>query len=1268
MTTPLTSEDPERLGDYWIAARLGSGGQGVVYEAYARDGARVAVKVLRGDATPFVWERFRKEAEAARKVAPFCTARILDVAVPPAADGTGGPGQGQGQAQVQAQGQGAVPYIVSEYIPGPTLAAHVHHHGPLDPDAVVRLATGAATALAAIHSAGVIHRDLKPGNVLLGPDGPRIIDFGIARAADMSLTATGALMGTLGYMAPEVLSGHRATAASDVFAWGAVVLFAASGDEPFRGAHIGEVAHRTASVHPDLGAVQPRFRPLVAAALAKDPAHRPSAQELLAGLIGGPGDAADPRRALLEAGARHATSREAAPHPPTEAVPPLGERAEAAFAALPPAAQPVAQEVLLRLIAPGEASDGSQDSVRTASQDELYAGRPESERRAVREAVTVLAAAGILYVSEDDGSVRPVSAALIPAWRRLRTAVDADRPRLVVHRALGRAARQWQEHGERPDDLPQGTALRTFLDWLAVAPAQLRPSPLEVRLLEVAREVSARTARRRRQLLAATAVLMVAALLAGTVAWFQNRESERRGAEASIRRDQATSRSVAQAADSLRGSSPDTAALLSLAAWRIARTPEARASLGVSATQQETGVIDLPVDRGGEGEPQGSRLLDRGRTFMSFLNDKATFRDLTRGQKGASVPRLTVTGSVRDPFGGLLLSGDGRLLMTKGAAGAYQLVSTRDGRPFGKPVPRQPGFQPAQVSSRGHVLFSPEGPLSDVPPASYRFFSPGAGTWTIEGGVGGAGGYVLSPDGTHLAACLRDDTGAGKGPLSVWAIRPGKAQPRFVFSSSATVADPVDGARATCERGFSFSADGSTVGLPHGRAFFAWSTADGRLRAHTPVGALTETDASAWLSSGGRYVVTSSDEHPLAVWSLDGSSVPLFRRAERPGSQGLRTNGTVGLGFDEESHTLTYLSNGRQQAHRLDLTAALSGAERARPSVDGSALSADGRTGLYRQGADDLAQHVFDARTGEERGTPLTQRIGPGEAAQTKISALSPDGKLAAFTDFRPSGENLNLSVSVWDVRAHKELLRALVPEQRDVFLITLSRDNRYVAFYSDYAGVPSAKGGAIDVWDVRTRKRVHRYAGGHRGFGQFSPDSRRLVTARGDVLDLATGTVRRADFGDDIADVAHSPDGRLLAVVHGSGWIDLWDGEARRRLARMPGSTVNGGTHSGSSLALPVFSPDGRLLAATVDGVTVQLWDVEARLALGRPLELDGREIDAMAFDGNVLRTLSGSRTHAVDLTPEALSTATCEKAGRDITTEEWRTYVPDLPYRSLC
>jgi Protein kinase domain/Domain of unknown function (DUF4352) len=273
--SPVTARqpgDPERIGPYAILGRLGAGGMGTVYLArflHATPGAPlVAVKVVHGELSrdPEFRARFRDEVAAAQRVAPFCTARLLD-----------------------ADPNATPPYLVTEYVDGLPLGRVVADRGALDTSTMHGVALGVAAALTAIHGAGLVHRDLKPANVLLSLSGPRVIDFGIARATNASagLTMAGTVLGTPGWMAPEQFSGGVVTTAADVFSWGSLVAFAATGRPPWGDeGPPASFAYRIIHAEPDVSGLSGTLRTLVLAALRKTPADRPTARDLVLALLG----------------------------------------------------------------------------------------------------------------------------------------------------------------------------------------------------------------------------------------------------------------------------------------------------------------------------------------------------------------------------------------------------------------------------------------------------------------------------------------------------------------------------------------------------------------------------------------------------------------------------------------------------------------------------------------------------------------------------------------------------------------------------------------------------------------------------------------------------------------------------------------------------------------------------------------------------------------------------------------------------------------------
>ncbi|GAB1824390.1 serine/threonine-protein kinase [Herbidospora sp. RD11066] len=261
---PRNGPGPKFIGPYQVIGDLGAGGQGAVHLCVDQRGRKVAVKVLHAHMAKDrdAQARFLREVDAARRVAPFSTARVLDVNI-----------------------TDDLAYVVSEYVEGVSLEQLVKEQGPRNEDGLTRLALATSGALAAIHKAGIVHRDFKPSNVLIGSDGPRVIDFGIAKALDQVNATASQVMGTPAYMSPEQVGGRVVGPETDIFAWAATMVFAASGKNAFGEDTIPAILNRIINHQPDLMKLPPSLRDLAASCLDKDPANRPTASDIMLRIV-----------------------------------------------------------------------------------------------------------------------------------------------------------------------------------------------------------------------------------------------------------------------------------------------------------------------------------------------------------------------------------------------------------------------------------------------------------------------------------------------------------------------------------------------------------------------------------------------------------------------------------------------------------------------------------------------------------------------------------------------------------------------------------------------------------------------------------------------------------------------------------------------------------------------------------------------------------------------------------------------------------------------
>ncbi|WP_062433670.1 serine/threonine-protein kinase [Herbidospora daliensis] len=1168
-------DDPERIGDYAIARKLGSGGQGVVYEAYDPAGERVALKLLHGAAG--IARPVEKEIAAARRVAAFCTARVIAVDL-----------------------TGARPYVVSEFVDGPSLTQAVADQGPFEADALRRLAVGVATAMAAIHDAGVVHCDLKPDNVLLGPDGPRVIDFGIARIVDSSLTASRGVIGTPGYMAPELFSGGHPTAAADVFAWGAVMVFAASGRAPFAREHVAAVINDVLRSEADLGALTEPLRSWVGAALSKDPARRPTAHELLIGLLSG-------EHGRLSA-AMDEGREVAAPIGVRVSRPPLGDLAEDAFAQVPADARPVAEQLLLRML----------DGDRLVGVDPAELGDSR-----VFAAVDVLTARKVLRAR--DGEVVLGNPALRHAWPRLRELIAEERAGLATYQRLRDATRTWDRHGRRENDLYDGAALESATFWAATLRRRLELTPAERDFLAGSGGLGRKRLRRRRALTFVLVVLLVATTGLAALA-----EINRRGVEQA--QVLAVAREQAARAETLRDTDPAEAMRLTVTAARGADLPETRAALLGSLAQpslarRTTRAVGLGQD---------------GRSLVEVRDGTAVISDAATGKRLTTVPGIE--GDVVHAW----LSGDRRWLASMSCGDQFcrenariAVRRTSDGRQTGAATIREQFLEPQQIwfdASNRLVRRTPCGRpgvlVGRRTPGTLAGCADDTGFGVHDLATGRivshrrptGGRYAefatLSPDRGLLAVQLHHDAD-DRSPIQMWAV-----DDRGVLVRDVAYAAHPDYATPTMDSGSNECGPTSLVFDESGERLAGERC--GLVAVWNRVG------------NGGWSPTMPAEYEP--------GTVPMEVVASVPHPVGAR------LGFSPDGGTLTLASEGEVRLLDTSTMARPGGGattfDHLRTPRMQAAFSPDGALLAIM---DQSELRLIGTRTGEVIAGFREPWVSPefraplqGGGAPPMV--FSPDGRVLAVN-------GAGAEVVLIDTGAGRVLRTITLPHARkpagepglgDLLAMAFSPDGSLVAAITHIEDETSPNyGSSLLVWRVRDGERVDEVKEVIGHTLTFAADGATLYVGH---PDHGVCTVRPAAGQTDCGfrmpgyvteNLARTPDGGRLLLGVADGSLAIWNPRTREVEDRV----MRG--HAAERVVTAAFSPDGTMLATGSDDDTVRLWDVRARRSIGLPFQHAG-DLLAVAFDadGRTVRTADASgAVHAFPLDTPRMLEAVCRR-----------------------
>ncbi|MCP9206787.1 hypothetical protein [Streptomyces cucumeris] len=903
----------------------------------------------------------------------------------------------------------------------------------------------------------------------------------------------------------------------------------------------------------------------------------------------------------------------------------------------------LARRILLRLITPGE---GAQDTRRPVDRAELEGdGTPEDAPDDTSVVLERLVRARLVTV--DDGVVDLAHEALITAWPRLRGWIEEDRGRLRVHRKLTEAARAWQGLRRDPGALYRGARLAEAEEAFGPARERAALTSLEGAFLTASSDGRRRERRRVRAVVGTLSLLLVLAMVAGVAAWQQNREGDRRRAEA-------TSRRIASIAETMRSADPVTALRLSAAAWRISRTDEARAALLGAVTQQEQDSFTVP-GAVAEGEQYVS---EDGRTLVRVVAGRAQRWDVAGHRR---------TGELRLPGGeqAVDLSPDGRRLLV--AAG--DRLTVRD-LATGKPV----GPRPAPSTEDTNAQYAPSGRtvlLSDRHSAG--MWDVRRGRWVFRHEGKDVYGPLASPDDRLMTLC------AGRS-LELWDT---VARRRVRPPRAAALSSAVCGTTKSPGSGTAWEFDPRGRRLAVGREKpVIWDLRSGKTVRIPYEGDKPE---GVRFSRDGRFVSTVGDQR-ITLWRISADS------AEAVYSHRLVDPYIRGHWLDADRGVIRYQEGAGDSTgavRTLFLGDAVTSPRRGEPAQK-AAFSPDGRMVVTARRHGERMR--FEIRpTGGGRATPLPS-VDCGTVDRTRRKSeqcwayltFSGDGRTLAYGVGAPkvrAGSDGTRGrperITVWDLRNHRKRAELVLAtggkEKESADAIALSPDGSSLFVLRQDS--------VLEKWDARRRTEVAEHTEKARGRLSWSvppagamavrPDGRRLATTHGVGFTLpsarqVSGVVEQ----HDAQALAYSPDGERLALGGDSGRVNVYDDDGMRALGSLSGTYADR-ARTGEPVTALAYAHDGATLAVAGANGTVRLWDTASGRPLGTTFTGGTDPVLAVAF-GPDDRTLfvTGARIplreYPVD--PARATEAICERAGGGLSRADWSTYIPDVPYRDTC